>query len=113
MHSEAETVDEYLETLKEERKEAIIKLREIVKTTHPKMEESMKYRMPTYSQQDQYIAFASQKLYISLYIRSAELILKYKNKLGKVSLGKNCIRFRKIVDMKFDVIKDLLEELDY
>ena len=112
MQSEAETVDEYIETLEKERKEAIIKLREIVKVTHPNMEESMKYRMPTYSQKDQYIAFASQKQYISLYVRSAELILKYKPKLGKVSLGKNCIRYRKLADMKFDVIKELLEELN-
>lgn len=85
MQSDAETVDDYIETLEGERREAIIKLRKIVKNTHPKMEESMKYHMPTYSQKDQYIAFASQKQYISLYIRSARLILKYKPRLGKDS----------------------------
>ena len=112
MQSDAETVDEYIETLEGERKEAIIRLREIVRETHPHIEESMKYRMPTYYKNDgSYIAYASQKQYISLYIRSEKLVLKYKPKLGKVSLGKNCIRFRKLADMKFEIIRQLLEEI--
>ena len=111
MKSEAKTVEEYLEALEGERKEAIAKLRELVLKIQPNMNESMKYHMPTYSQKDNYIAFASQKQYISLYIRSNELLLKYKLKLGKVSLGKNCIRFRKLADMNFDVIENLLMEV--
>ena len=110
MRSRSKTVDEYIENLEGERKEAIIKLRTIMKTTFPNLEESMKYGMPTYTLGKEFYAFASQKNYISLYIHEPELLLKYQQEFGRVSTEKSCIRFKKLQDMKFEVIQRMLEE---
>lgn len=60
------------------------------------------------------ISLASQKNYISVYVCSVKdgkyLAEAYSEKLGKVSTGKSCIRFKKIDDIKLDVLKELLEK---
>ncbi len=108
--SNAKTVDEYIDTLKGERKEAIQKLRELFIKTFSEAEESMQYKMPTYRLGVKVFAFASQKHYISLYIYPQDLIKKYKQALGNVHFGKHSIRFKGILNMHFDVIQQLLED---
>ncbi len=62
------------------------------------------------------VAIAPQKNYMSLYICAvtngkymAEI---YQDKLGKVSCGKSCIRFKKIEDLNTDTVKEILLELE-
>jgi hypothetical protein len=49
------------------------------------------------------VALANQKNYFSLYICALEdgkyIAEKYKDELGKVSVGKSCIRFKKLEDL--------------
>jgi len=58
------------------------------------------------------IALASQKNYISLYICAVEdgeyIAEKYKDELGKVSVGKSCIRFKKIEDLHLTALKKVI-----
>ena len=58
------------------------------------------------------IGLANQKNYMSLYICETEgdkyIPEKYQDKLGKVSVGKSCIRFKKLEDLNLDEIKKLL-----
>lgn len=60
------------------------------------------------------IALANQKNYISLYVCAVSdgmyLAEKYKDELGKVSVGKSCIRFKKLSDINQAVLKKLLQE---
>ncbi len=59
------------------------------------------------------VALASQKNYISLYVCALDgkqyLAEKYKDKLGKVSVGKSCIRFKKIEDLHLPTFKTVLK----
>jgi Domain of unknown function (DU1801) len=62
------------------------------------------------------VALAAQKNYISLYICAlvdgqymAEV---YENRLGKVSCGKSCIRFKRLEDLNLDTTKDMLVEIN-
>ncbi len=48
MISAAPTVDAFMKTLSPEERAVFTKLRALLKKAHPKVEESMKYRMPTY-----------------------------------------------------------------
>lgn len=58
------------------------------------------------------IALASQKNYISVYICPTDsegyLPDRFKDKLGKVSIGKSCIRFKKISDINLPALKELV-----
>ena len=57
------------------------------------------------------IGLASQKNYISLYILAEKdgvyLAEANKEKLGKVSVGKSCIRFKKLEDLNLKVAMQL------
>jgi hypothetical protein len=59
------------------------------------------------------IALASQKNYISLYICAVidgEYIAeKHKAELGKVSVGRSCIRFKKIDDVDLKALEKVIK----
>jgi hypothetical protein len=60
------------------------------------------------------VGLASQKNYISIYICALSdgkyLAEQYRQKLGKVSVGKSCIRFRKIEDINLSVLKEVIRK---
>lgn len=61
------------------------------------------------------IALARQKSYFSLYVCSVDdkgkyIAEKYKSDLPKASIGKSCIRFKKIEDIDIEIIKEVLKE---
>jgi uncharacterized protein YdhG (YjbR/CyaY superfamily) len=108
MRSEAKDVDIYIKGLKDERKEAVTWLRNLVREVHPDFEESMDYGMPTYRKGPHSIAIASQKNYISLYYFDYDRIEEFKERLGKVSTGRSCIRFRKFQHLNKDAIREMM-----
>lgn len=61
------------------------------------------------------VALANQKNYISLYICATEggkyVAENNKDRLGKVSVGRSCIRFKKLEDLNLDVVRGILAEL--
>lgn len=109
MKSTAETVDEYLQEIPEERREALSALRARIKRLAPDAKESMQYGMPTYSMGEFLFGLASQKQYLSLYV-DPTLLEAYRPRLGTLNLGKGCIRFRHLEDLPMDVVEDLMRE---
>jgi uncharacterized protein YdhG (YjbR/CyaY superfamily) len=103
-------VDEYLESLTPERRAALAELRSLVFEVAPDAVETMKYRMPTYEYGDSVLcAFASQKHYMSLYMDTG-IVEKHREELTGLSIGKSCIRFRKMDQLPLGTIKRMLEE---
>ncbi len=60
------------------------------------------------------VALASRKAGLSLYVASAQdgeyLAERFAPRLGKVSVGKSCIRFRRLEDVELPVLRELLAE---
>ena len=110
--SNASTVDEYIQELEGERKDAVIRLRLVLKGSVPDLEESMTHGMPYYTKGDDYYAIASQKHYISLYVSDMDLLERYSDQLGKVNLGKSCIRFRRLENIDLNMVGRMLQEMD-
>lgn len=108
--SKAKTVDEYVAELADERKSAIIRLREITRKTLPSFKESMRFGMPTYDGNGQVFAFASQKNYVSVYVNNEKVVMNHKRDLGKASFGKNCIRFRNPSDINLGKLEKIISE---
>ena len=62
------------------------------------------------------VALAAQKNYMAFYV-CAVIDGQYvaevnKNKLGKVNIGKSCIRFKKFDDLNLETIKEILKDLN-
>ena len=62
------------------------------------------------------IAIASQKNYISLYVCALDhgnyLAEKYKAELGKVSVGKSCIRFKSVDDLNLKTLAKVIKRAE-
>lgn len=122
--TKATTVAEYVSALPPERRELIDFFHDLIQQTCPSFKPHFAYNMLGYGSfpyknykkelvQWPVIALASQKNYISLYVCALDgneyLAEKYKKELGKVSVGKSCIRFKKKDDVNIDVLKKMLK----
>ncbi len=121
--TKAKTVAGYIAAVPSERKATILKLHNFIKKTVPKLKSHFAYNMLGYGSfpYKNYkkenitwptIALANQKNYISLYVCSVDagqyVAEKYKKDLGKVSVGKSCIRFKKLDDVNLPALKKVL-----
>ena len=117
--------EDYIDALSPERKDIILSLDKLIQKTVPNLKPYFAYNMLGYGAFDYrnykkeiiewpVISLASQKNYISLYVCAVVdgqyLAEKYKDQLGKVSVGKSCIRFKRLEDLNLDVVKKLLVE---
>lgn len=123
--TKATSIPEYLAALPEERRAQIQFLYDFICKTVPKLKPHFVYNMIgfgsfpyiNYKKQEMQwpvLALASQKQYISLYVCCAPegkyLAEKHKKELGKVNVGKSCIRFGKVEDLHLKAIAALLKE---
>jgi radical SAM superfamily enzyme YgiQ (UPF0313 family) len=120
----AKSAKEYFDILPKERQESMQFLDKFIRKTAPSLKPNFLYNMPGYGsfKCKNYkkeiidwptIALASQKNYISLYICAVEageyIAEKYKNTLGKVSVGKSCIRFKKLEDLNLKTLEKVIK----
>ena len=132
MQSKATTPEQYLSELPEDRKEAMLKLRNAIKENLPQgFEEVISYGMLGYVVPHSiypsgyhcdpklplpFINLASQKNFIALYHMGiyanknleSWFVSEYpKHVKTKLDTGKSCIRFKKMDDIPFDFIGEL------
>lgn len=127
MRSDAATVEEYLEGLPEERREAVSAVRSAILDRLPDgYAEEMRWGMISYDvplavQPDtyngkplMYAALASQKRHMAVYLSGvyADPVARedfeeaYRATGKRVDMGKSCVRFRRLEDLPLDVIGD-------
>ena len=126
------SVDDYYNALPEERKYAMSEIRKTISENLPEgFTECIAYNMPSFvvphSLYPQgyhcdpkiplpFISLASQKNFISIYhmgiYADNELLSWFENaykelNIGKLDMGKSCIRFKKIDSIPYDLIAEL------
>ena len=135
MKYEANTQEEYIAQLSEERQEPFKKLRQTILENLPKgFEEVMGYGMPAYVVPHSiypdgyhcdpklplaFISIANQKGFIALYhmgvYANPELydwfVGEYPNHSKyKLDMGKSCVRFKKVDHIPYDLIAELIKK---
>lgn len=136
MQSSAKTVTEYIQGLPEDRKKAIELLRKTINKNLPKgFKEGMSYGMMGWfvphsiypngyhckpSDPLPFAGLASQKNNISFYhmgVYSMPNLLEWftteysKLNLGKLDMGKSCVRFKKMDKIPYDLIGELCSKI--
>ncbi len=136
MQSKATTPEEYINSLPEDRKEAITQLRNIIRKNLPKgFQEVMGYGMLGYivphslypagyhcNPKDPlpFINLASQKNFIAVYhmgVYSDPKLLKWftaeypKHSKAKLDMGKSCMRFKKVDQIPYKLIGELAKKM--
>lgn len=111
MKSEAKNVDEYFENVPKNRLLALEKIRELCFAHLPDHEESMRYKMPSYTRNGQVeVAFASQKQHICIYFLIHEVMSNNEEKLKGVNHGKGCIRYSNPLKIDYALLEFLLKQ---
>ncbi|HRG45358.1 MAG TPA: DUF1801 domain-containing protein [Leptospiraceae bacterium] len=128
--------DQYVNSLPEDRKEAITQLRKIILKNVPKgFQEAMSYGMLGYVVPHKlypagyhcnpelplpFISLASQKNFIALYhmgMYADKKLLQWftteypKHTKAKLDMGKSCIRFKKIDQIPYKLIEELVKKM--
>lgn len=135
MQSKAKTVDEYINSLPEDRKKAITAIRKVILKNLPKgFEEVMSYGMIGYVVPHKlypngyhctpdlplpFISLASQRNYISLYhmaLYEGSLLDWFTDAWNeeskkKLDMGKCCVRFKKPEEVPLNLIGELVSKL--
>lgn len=68
----------------------------------------MKYKMPTYTYGEGWVAIANQKSYVSLYTCSASHLQTFKEQHPTYKTGKGCINFRARDEIPLSDIKEVI-----
>jgi hypothetical protein len=123
--SDAKTPKEYIAGLDEPRQTEIKRVDKLIRQTVPELKPFIvagmlgygpfHFKYPSGREGDWCrIGLASNKAYISLYACAADkrgyVAERYKKKLPKASIGKSCVRFKKLEDLDVKALKALLRE---
>jgi hypothetical protein len=129
MRSDAATVDEYLASLPEERREALSAVRRtILEHLPPGYVETMGWGMIAYvvplethpdtynGQPLMYAALASQKHHMAVYLTGVysddaareRFLDGYRASGNRPDVGKSCVRFKRVDDLPLDVVGDAI-----
>ena len=136
MQSKATTVEQYIAELPPERQKPITELRKVIKKNLPKgFSEGMSYGMIGYSVPHSlypagyhcnpelplpFMNIASQKNFIAVYhmgVYANSKLLKWftdeylKAGVGKLDMGKSCIRFKKTENIPYKLIGELAAKI--
>lgn len=132
----ADTIEEYIKKIPEDRQEVFSRLIEIVKTNIPDgFKEVMSYNFPSFvvphsiypagylckpEEPLPFISLASQKNFIALYhmgiYANPKLVewfkIEYsKLNIGKLDMGKSCIRFKNMNKIPFNLLAELCSKM--
>ena len=121
---EATTPTAYLAALPADRKAALTRVHRAIRKSAPRLKPGIHYGMIGYGIAPYRtksgsegvwfkVGLASQKNHMSLYICACDendgyLAENNKHRLGKVSVGKSCIRFKKLEQLDLDVAMELV-----
>ncbi len=136
MQYKATSPEDYINQVPEERKETLIKLRNVIAKNLPEgFEEGIQYGMIGYyvphsiypdgyhcnpKEPLPFMSFASQKNSVNLYHSGIYAILEIhdwfvneypKHCKRKLDMGKSCIRFKKLEEIPYDLIGELSTKL--
>ena len=113
MKSGATTIPTYLEEPPEDRRAT---LHEMIRRVVPDVDETMRYGMPTYERDGRVLfALASQKHHLAFYVcDNINRIDAVRGELIRgtgVSIGKGCIRFKRIDRLPMETIEQLMRDV--
>ena len=136
MKIEASTVKEYIDALPDDRKKAVTQLRKVIKKNLPKgFKEQLSYGMPGWVVPHSkypggyhcdpklplpFLSVASQKNFVAVYhmgiYANPDLMAWFKAEYPnhckrKLDMGKSCIRFKKVEEIPYDLIGELVSKI--
>src|SRR5260370_35606283 len=111
MQSAVKDVAAYIEQAPQDRRQSLVKFRDLCLATLTAYAEGIEYGMPCYKKDGvAEVAFASQKNYISVYIMKEGVVNANRDLLRGSNVGKGCIRYTSHAKLDFRLLRKLLSD---
>ena len=102
-------VEQYFAQVPPGRRERINDLHSLILALYPGAAVDFRFKMPTYSVGEGWVALANQKRYISLYTCGYHHIRRFKEKHPKVKTGKGCINLADKDDLPLEDLRKVVQ----
>jgi uncharacterized protein YdhG (YjbR/CyaY superfamily) len=87
------------------------RLRDACYDNLPGYAEALRHGMPAYIRNGQVeVGFAKQKRYLSFYVLRQMVLDRHRSRLGRLDVGKGCIRYRSPDQINWSVVAEILTE---
>ena len=102
-------VDQYLQNLPEDQKEALEKLRQTIKTLVPEVQEYLSYKMPAYNYHGMIGGFAAFKNHCSFFPWDSKTVEDFKTELKDFKTSAGTIQFTPEKPIPDTLLKKILQ----
>ena len=103
------TIDDYLAALPDDQREALEKIRQVIRTTAPDAEECISYGLASYRQNGMLVAFGAAKNHCAFYPMSGSTVKKHEDELKKYDTSKGTIRFQADKPLPATLVRKLVK----
>lgn len=110
MRQKHTTIDEYLATLRSDKRAALEKLRKIIKDAAPKAEECISYRVPAFRLNGKIlVGFGAATNHCTFFPMSGTTVEMHKKELAGYDTSKGAIRFQPERPLPAALVKKLVQ----
>ena len=93
MAGKAQSVDDYLARLSDDKRAALSKLRATIRSVAPKAEECISYQIPSFKLNGMLVGFGATSKHCAFYLMSATTVAAHAKELEGYDTSKGTIRF--------------------
>ncbi len=109
--SRSAEVDAYIAALPPERAARLSAIRDAAHAEWPDIAERIEWKMPVFQRGERWFAAASQKSYLSLYLRNVDLVSRIVATDPKLKQGKGCLNVRDTAALPIGAIREGIREV--
>lgn len=104
------SAEEYFQALPSERRKDLLAVRDLIMRVWPDAEEVLVHGSPSYRLAGEtFLALASQKHFMVLYVMHYDLLHAFKNDLKIHDTGRSCIRFKRLDPAMLDLFDRIVK----
>ena len=104
------TIDQYLAALPEDKRNALEKLRQTIRSAAPQAEECISYQMPAFKLNGMLVGFAAAKNHCALYAWNGSTVADFAGDLQGYDTSKGTIRFTPDKPLPEALVRHLVEQ---
>ena len=108
MANTAATIDEYLASVSDDKRPALEKLRNTIRSIAPKAEECISYGIPAFRLNGMLVGFGATSKHCALYLMSGTIVEAFREDLRGYDTSKGTIRFQADNPLPVALVKKLV-----
>ena len=108
MANTAATIDEYLASVSDDKRPALEKLRNTIRSIAPKADECISYGIPAFRLNGMLVGFGATSKHCALYLMSGTIVEAFRDDLRGYDTSKGTIRFQADNPLPVALVKKLV-----